>query len=131
MDPHVGDVGVIVTASRDISSVKATGGTQSNPGSGRRFSLSDGIYLGTVISATAPTQYVQFNSDGIAAVSPTAVKVTAPSIQLGASGGTPQTLMTHGFYEWYVTNIEPFLIGFGYSGPAPPANSVTTVVEAQ
>jgi hypothetical protein len=62
VDPQVGDIGIAVFADRDISAVKANK-KQSNPGSGRRFDMADGIYIGGVLNA-APTQYVQFTIDG-------------------------------------------------------------------
>lgn len=61
MDPKIGDIGIAVISDRDISTVKKTK-KQGNPGSRRRFSLSDGIYLGGVLNG-APTQYVRFLTD--------------------------------------------------------------------
>lgn len=119
-DPVAGDVGVAVFASRDISSIKVTQ-KQGGPGSGRSYDFSDGLYLSTVLSASAPSQYIQFNSDGIA--------VTAPSIVMGAQGSTPQTLMTDAFYTWFTTDILPMLRVLGYRGPGAPADSVTTSVK--
>jgi hypothetical protein len=69
MDPQVGDIGVVVFASRDISKVKSTQ-AQANPGSARKFDFADGIYLGAVFSAAAPTQYIEFDSTGVAIVTP-------------------------------------------------------------
>lgn len=63
LDPKVGDTGICLFASRDISSVKANK-AESTPGSYRRFDLSDGLYLGGVLNGT-PLQYVQFADDGI------------------------------------------------------------------
>lgn len=80
IDPHDGDIGLAVFASRDISSVKANKG-QANPGSRRVFDYADGLYVGGVLNDT-PTQYVEFTSSGINVVSPTAVTVTAPTITL-------------------------------------------------
>lgn len=48
-----------------------------------------------------------------------------------ANGGTAQPLVTDGFYQWYLTNILPFLQSKGYVGPAPPSNSETTVLKGQ
>jgi hypothetical protein len=62
-DPVVGDIGIMLSASSDISSVKANK-AQSNPGSSRKFNPADAIYLGAVLSA-APTQYITFTSTGI------------------------------------------------------------------
>lgn len=62
MDPKVGDIGIAVISDRDISTIKNTK-AQGNPGSRRRFALSDGIYLGGVLNGV-PTQYVRFVTDG-------------------------------------------------------------------
>lgn len=81
LDPEVGDVGIVVFADRDISSVMANRG-QANPGSRRRFDMADAMYVG-VWSATTPTQYVRFSdADGIEIVSPTKVKLLAPDIEI-------------------------------------------------
>lgn len=63
VDPTVGDIGVAVFASRDISAVKANK-KQSNPGSFRRFSYSDGIYLMSALGTTAPTDFIELPADG-------------------------------------------------------------------
>lgn len=66
-DPVVGDTGYVAVSSRDISKLKAAGpgqAVQSNPGSGRQYDLADGVYVGGCLMV-APTQYVQFTSDGI------------------------------------------------------------------
>ncbi len=80
IDPEVGDIGVAVFASRDISKVKKTK-DQANPGSYRQYSFSDGMYLGGMLNGT-PTQYVQFSSAGVKVLSPVAVILEAPDIQL-------------------------------------------------
>lgn len=86
MDPKIGDIGVAVFASRDISAVKATK-APANPGSRRRFSYSDCMYLYTVLGGT-PTQYVEFTDAGINIVSPTAIIVTAPEVTVNAALST-------------------------------------------
>ncbi len=80
IDPEVGDVGICLFASRDISTVKRTK-KQSNPGSWRQYSFSDGMYLGGMLNGT-PTQYVQFSAAGIKIHSPVAIILEAPDIQL-------------------------------------------------
>ncbi len=82
LDPQVGDIGIALFADRDISSVIATR-AQANPGSRRRFDLSDGLYLGGVLNGT-PSQYVQFNDGGITLTSPIAVTINAPTTINGA-----------------------------------------------
>lgn len=82
LDPQVGDIGIAVFADRDISSATANKG-RANPGSRRRFSMADGLYLGGVLNGT-PSQYVRFSSAGIEIHSPTQVKLTAPDVRIEA-----------------------------------------------
>lgn len=89
IDPQVGDIGIAVFASRDISKVKSTKG-QANPGSFRQFDFADGLYLGGVLNGT-PQQYVRFSAGGIELVSPQTITLKAPNIvingALAQSGG--------------------------------------------
>lgn len=75
LDPKVGDIGICVFASRDISKVKKTK-KQANPGSARKYSYSDGLYIGGFLNST-PSQYVQFTDSGITVHSPGTVKIEA------------------------------------------------------
>lgn len=79
LDPQVGDIGVALFADRDISAVIAAEG-QANPGSRRRFSMADGIYLFSVV-ASAPQQYVRFYDGGIIIQD-----VNGNTINMGAAG---------------------------------------------
>ncbi len=69
--------------------------------------------------------------DGVAITTPNPVQLTAPSVKANANAGTPQALMNDTFYQWYVTNIQPFLVSKGYAGPAIPVGSETTVLKGQ
>jgi len=80
MDPQVGDIGLAVFASRDISKVKSTK-AQANPGSYRSYDFADGIYVGGLLNGT-PVQYVLFADAGITVVSPTAITLQAPTINI-------------------------------------------------
>ena len=80
IDPKVGDIGLAVFASRDISSVKNTR-AQANPGSFRKHDMADGLYLGGFLNGV-PEQYVRFSTAGIQVVSPTLVDIQAPQIKL-------------------------------------------------
>lgn len=80
LDPVVGDIGVAVFASRDISKVKTTQG-QANPGSFRQYDFADGLYLGGMLNAV-PEQYIRFNSEGVEIVSPNKITLNAPDIAL-------------------------------------------------
>lgn len=64
-DPKVGDVGHMIISDRDMSALKANNGAQSNPGSLRTHSMADGVYMGKMLDDSTPTQYVQFNDDGV------------------------------------------------------------------
>jgi hypothetical protein len=83
LDPEEGDIGLASVCDRDISTVKNSGGV-SAPGSLRRHDMSDMVYLMTIIGA-APTQYVQFNADGINVVSPGTVTIQASNVDINAS----------------------------------------------
>jgi hypothetical protein len=63
IDPQVNDLGIAIFADRDISSVKANKAA-ANPGSRRRFSMADGLYIGGFLNVV-PNQYVRFNADGM------------------------------------------------------------------
>lgn len=82
LGPKVGDIGIAVFASRDISAVKASK-AQANPGSWRAHDMADGLYVGGLLNGT-PVQYVQFTAGGINVVSPAKVTVQAPNIELNA-----------------------------------------------
>jgi len=80
IDPQVGDIGIAVFTSRDISKVKSTK-AQANPGSGRMYDFADGLYLGGVLNGT-PQQFVRFSTMGIEVNSPTKITLTAPDIEI-------------------------------------------------
>lgn len=64
LDPQVNDIGLVIFADRDISSVKSNQ-QQSNPGSLRRFDFADGIYIGLCLGQSTPNQYLSFTNEGI------------------------------------------------------------------
>jgi hypothetical protein len=80
LDPKVGDIGIALFASRDITAVKKAK-KPSPPGSDRKHHISDALYIGGVLNGS-PTQYVRFSADGIEIVSPTKFTAKAPSIIL-------------------------------------------------
>ncbi|MEF3068050.1 Gp138 family membrane-puncturing spike protein [Pandoraea apista] len=99
IDPKVGDIGIVIFADRDISAVNNVRG-QANPGSGRRFDMADGMYIGGVLNGT-PNQYVRVSSEGIDIVSPTRIRFSAPNIVLQATESIGLTAGTQ------VTNSAP------------------------
>jgi hypothetical protein len=62
MDPKVGDVGFLVVADSDISSVKSSK-QESNPGSWRKNALPDGVFFPALLGSS-PTSYIQFTDGG-------------------------------------------------------------------
>lgn len=87
LDPVVGDIGIAVFGSRDLSAVKANR-APSNPGSRRQFDMADALYLGGVLNGV-PTEYVRFFSGGVEIVSASEIRLRAPTITLdGAVAGT-------------------------------------------
>ena len=68
---------------------------------------------------------------GVAISTSVAVQLMAPVVSANANAGTPQALMNDTFYQWYVANIQPFLVSKGYAGPPVPADSETTVLKGQ
>lgn len=73
LDPKVGDIGICVFASHDLSAVKESK-APANPGSRRRFSMADALYIGGVLNGT-PENYIRFTNDGEIELKP-ASKVT-------------------------------------------------------
>jgi hypothetical protein len=99
-DPVVGDIGKMVIANRDTSSVRATG-AQANPGSRRKFNMADGTYFGQTQAGT-PQRYVSFTDAGIviAVKSGEPVKIIGDlhvtgAIIAGFGGGDQVGLQTH------------------------------------
>ena len=82
IDPSVNDIGLAVVCDRDISSVLASGGQISGPGSARTNSISDLVYVASIISAAAITQYLLMNSSGITLLSPNTVTIQGAQINL-------------------------------------------------
>lgn len=62
IDPAIGDLGLALCADRDISAVKATR-KASPPGSARRNSSADAVYLGGLLNGS-PSQFIKFIDGG-------------------------------------------------------------------
>jgi hypothetical protein len=135
--PQNGDECLLVFASRNIDGWWSKGGVQLQPVT-RRHSLSDGFAIvgprskanlfgslgpGIRLRTVDGSAYVELTPAG-------AVNILATGV-LAANGGTTQKLMTDAWYQWFSTNILPFLSAQGYTGPPPPDNSETTILKAQ
>ncbi|MBK3786508.1 oxidoreductase [Paraburkholderia aspalathi] len=82
LDPQPGDIGLVAVCDRDSSSVRANLAPAA-PGSLRKHDMSDSVYVMTVLSGV-PQQYVAFSPAGIDIVSPSRIRLAAPSIVLQA-----------------------------------------------
>jgi hypothetical protein len=147
IDPQVGDIGIAIFAERDISSVVANW-AQANPGSGRRYDMSDCLYVGGGFNVT-PTQYISFNGSGINIVSPVAVNVTAPDVNVNASGSAVvsspsillqntgaalKTLLNSTLLTWLEAHVHSNGNGGGNTGiptTTPASTTQTSVVQAE
>jgi len=83
IDPQVGDIGLGIVCDRDISAVQSSN-AEAPPGSSRKNDMSDMVYLMTIISATVPVQYVEFNPQGITVTTPNKVIINAAEIDCNA-----------------------------------------------
>lgn len=78
VDPVVGDIGLAVFAQSDSSNVQEGTTKPQQPASFRRFSQSDGFYLGG-FHKSSPSVYIEIKQDGkINIVAPSGVTVTSP-----------------------------------------------------
>jgi len=76
--------------------------------------------------------YVDVASEIVTVSGSSEVDIEAPAVNVSDGTGTPQALMTDTFYQWWITNIYPFLQSKGYSGVPPPiTGSETTVLKGQ
>lgn len=83
VDPQIGDIGPFSVCDRDTSSARVNLAPGA-PGSLRKHDLSDSIYVTTALSGV-PQQYVALLQSGIDIVSPTRIRLSAPSIDLQAT----------------------------------------------
>lgn len=88
--PVVGDIGLAVFSSTDISGVKRAK-KPTTPGSRRRFDWADGIYLGGVLNAM-PTQFIRLDETGVTITAGDGLPVT-----INAPGGVVVTAPTASF----------------------------------
>lgn len=69
--PEVGDIGMVVICKKDISNAE-----EGIIATHREYCIADGIYIGGIFGLNqAPTQYIEFNNQGITINSPSSVKI--------------------------------------------------------
>jgi len=137
----IGDECLVVFSDMAFDMWWQNGGVQKQPdGALYRHDIGDGFAIfGVRSNPRALTNYsttsTQLRSDdGTVVVDLSMGKITAttPTMKILNAGGTPQALMTDTFFQWFKTNVEPFLVSKGYSGPPIPVTGCETVIlEAQ
>lgn len=114
LDPVVGDIGIVVFASRDISAVKASR-MPAQPGSARRFDMADGLYIGGVLNGGA-SQYIRFVAGGGIDI------VATGQVNITASGAVAITssALTHNGVNVGQTHVHGGVVsgGSNTTGPA-------------
>ncbi|EFB6885923.1 phage baseplate protein [Escherichia coli] len=85
MDPVAGDIGLIAICDKDISLVRKNR-KESVPGSKRRHSKSDAIYLGGVLNIS-PTQFIEFADGAINITTPNPLNIKCSSLNIDAPDG--------------------------------------------
>ena len=78
-DPQVDDIGLVVFADHDLSSVKNVNAA-APPGSYRRFDMADGVYVIGWNVLNTPTRFVQISDAGMVLSAPEAINVNAPAL---------------------------------------------------
>lgn len=73
------------------------------------------------------TNSLQIRMDDRSAI----IDVSSSGVAVTSGSGTPQALVNDTFYQWYITNIQPFLVSKGYLGPPVPIGSETTILKGQ
>lgn len=108
IDPAIGDIGICLFASRDISAVKRTQAA-AGPGSLRRHNLSDALYVGGLLNGV-PVQFISFLADGIHIHTPNTIFLEGNVVATGTF-----TSNSHNISNTHThTNVQP---GGGTSGP--------------
>lgn len=90
VDPEIGDIGLLLVASRDISGVKSSKNS-APPNSERQYDVSDSVYLGGILNG-APKQYIHFLKQGINIVSTGIINAKGTKIILDAPVETTSTI---------------------------------------
>jgi hypothetical protein len=136
----IGDECLVIFADMAFDMWWQNGGVQKQPdGALYRHDIGDGIAIFGIRSnpralVNYSTDSAQLRSDDSSVVidlAPGQITATAPAIEVLNTGGTAQALVNQAWLTWYITNIQPFLVSKGYSGPTMPVVSSTQILKAQ
>ncbi len=128
----IGDECMLIFQDMCLDAAWQNGGINNPQLDKRRHDLSDAICLPlrwtqkNAISSVSNTSVQIRSLDNTTHIDLTAGQITLLAGVVALGNGTQQALVTDAFYQWFVTNIIPFLTSKGYVGPSPPINSETT-----
>ena len=100
VDPVPGDIGLAVFAQSDSSNVNTDTDAPQQPGSFRRYSMSDGFYFGGFHNA-APSVYIEVTQDGVVNIEAATVNISG-NVNIGGDatiGGISFAGHVHGGVE--------------------------------
>lgn len=126
-----GDECLLVFSDACISAWKQSGGVQKQIRR-RRHDLSDavaivGLWNQTRVFTDYPTDHIELRSDDGAVK----LKLSETQVQMVTPANNPQTLATKALVDWVNNDLLPWAKSNGYSGPNPPTNSLTVLLEAE
>lgn len=146
---RVGDEGLLIFQDMCIDGAWQSAGVSNQQLDKRRHDLADAIFLPLRWTQPSTTQLPNYSQsslqirsiDGTTVIDITEGQITitagsqvqlaAPLISMGMAGGAiPLPLVNDNWFQWFVTNVYPFLVGLGYTGPIVPVNSETTITMA-
>ena len=127
-DPAVNDYGYVVCADRDSSLVVKNGGSIQNPGSGRRYNVADGVYVGGLLNAV-PAGTFWLKSDGTFVLTDKNTNVlqsTASGLNLKVGGTTILAITSTGISVTGSLNVSGDTVSDGVDLKLHVHSGVTT-----
>ncbi|WP_336193314.1 phage baseplate protein [Providencia stuartii] len=94
LDPKIGDIGICLVSSRDISKIKRTK-KDATPDTKRQYDMADSLYIGGILNGT-PSQYIHFLESGINVVSIGEINMKGSKVILDAPVETTSTVQAAG-----------------------------------
>jgi hypothetical protein len=118
-DPVVGDIGIMICASRDISSVIANR-APANPGSYRTFAAGDAMFVCGLLGSAA-SQFIQITADGINVVFPGGISIALSSSGIELTVGSNVFAITSAGFSFngldYLSHTHAVTTAPGETGP--------------
>lgn len=102
-DAVAGDIGILATSSRDISSV-VRNKAPAAPGSRRTFDPADGMFIGGMLGA-ALTQYLAFTSTGIKILDKNGISIETSSLGITMTDNNNNQILTRAGFVNIVTPV--------------------------